>query len=194
MKLVLAMLLMLIPALAMAAPAEDPIQLVVEGNAYYHDKKFAQALQFYKQSWDMGESTPDALRGIANCLFSLGQKQDALDKYRQLLKIQPGDQTLAQFVSRLDEQLNNQVPVPPALAENTAQSPASLAPLPSQQPDWFASFWRSAICPGWGQAYNNEDTKAWLLGGTTWALLGAVGVTYAMRNLPSLMICSPHGI
>ena len=42
--------------------------------------------------------------------------------------------------------------------------------------DWVDPLWRSAICPGWGQEYNQEEIKAWVIGGTTWALFaGAVG-------------------
>jgi hypothetical protein len=44
--------------------------------------------------------------------------------------------------------------------------------------DWTAPAWRSALAPGWGQAYNGDEGKAWLMGGATWGLLGGVAVTY----------------
>ena len=44
--------------------------------------------------------------------------------------------------------------------------------------DWTAPAWRSALVPGWGQAYNGDEAKAWWLGGSTWVLLGGVAVTY----------------
>jgi hypothetical protein len=47
------------------------------------------------------------------------------------------------------------------------------------QTDWVAPAWRSALLPGWGQAYNGDEARAWWLGGTTWGLLGGVAVTYA---------------
>jgi hypothetical protein len=44
--------------------------------------------------------------------------------------------------------------------------------------DWIDPLWRSAICPGWGQEYNGSETKAWVIGGTTWGLFAGVVGTY----------------
>jgi len=47
-----------------------------------------------------------------------------------------------------------------------------------QHGDWVDPLWRSAICPGWGQEYNKDETKAWVIGGTTWGLFAGVVGTY----------------
>ena len=47
------------------------------------------------------------------------------------------------------------------------------------QSDWAAPAWRSALLPGWGQAYNHQTTKAWVWGGLTWGLLGGVVYSYS---------------
>lgn len=48
--------------------------------------------------------------------------------------------------------------------------------LPAKAPDWFQPLWRSAILPGWGQAYNGQNGKAYAVGAANMALLvGEVG-------------------
>jgi tetratricopeptide (TPR) repeat protein len=160
--------------MATALSAADATQLMVRGNAYYTAKDFDRALPLYQAALGIDPGNLNALRGEANTLYQLNHKADSLKLYRQLLKAQPQDQSLATFIDKLQTQLD---PGPAALP---VLPPVAGKAAPSNHGDWFASMWRSALCPGWGQAYNNEGSKAWLLGGTTWALLGGVGLTYAM--------------
>jgi tetratricopeptide (TPR) repeat protein len=155
---------------ALKADAPEAVQLRVQGNAHYAAKDYGKALALYQAALAMDAADQGALRGEANSLYLLGRKPEALDAYRQLAKAQPLDTALARFIEKLQAEL--------------APPPVALPPLPAPPApahgDWLAPLWRSALCPGWGQAYNNEPTKAWLLGGTTWGLLGGVAVTYIL--------------
>ena len=55
--------------------------------------------------------------------------------------------------------------------------------------------WRSAILPGWGQAYNGQDTKAWILGGATVGLFaGLIGSYIWCNNAENDYLNLPGGL
>jgi tetratricopeptide (TPR) repeat protein len=51
-------------------------------------------------------------------------------------------------------------------------------PRSSSGATWYGSALRSAVCPGWGQFHNGQNTKGWLLGTATIGAFAGVGITY----------------
>lgn len=57
--------------------------------------------------------------------------------------------------------------------------PAAKKPVAQQQEgNWISPLWRSALVPGWGQGYNNQPVKGWILGVATVGLFAGTVVTY----------------
>jgi hypothetical protein len=68
------------------------------------------------------------------------------------------------------------------LNTNAPESAAGGTAVAGGPKDWVQPLWRSAVLPGWGQSYNGDGTKAWLLGGTTLAMLGGTVATYIIGD------------
>jgi len=159
----------------------DAKSVYVQANVAYTQRHYPEAFQLYRQVCVLDPHSGPGWWGMANSLYLMGRKSEALSAYQQAAKLMP--QSLqAQSRLRLIE------------AELHPATVAAPAPQPQPQPttapagaaehsvsgDWFAPLWRSALAPGWGQAYNGQSTKAWLLGGLTWVSFGGVAGTYVM--------------
>jgi hypothetical protein len=86
--------------------------------------------------------------------------------YKRALQIDPTNTGLKAFLARYSP-------------EDAKASGVQVAQGPK---DWTQPLWRSAILPGWGQFYNQEPVKGWIIGGFTIAtLIGTVG-TYVIGD------------
>ena len=68
------------------------------GNIYYHQQKFAAAVKMYKMALDILPSTSKEMRykvtrNIGHAYVKLGQYQDAINHYEQILKGSPDHKT-----------------------------------------------------------------------------------------------------
>jgi tetratricopeptide (TPR) repeat protein len=141
----------------LAASQQDPL---AQGNQLYMSKDYNGALAAYQAVAAQQPQNARAFQCIGNCQYALGNLSAAETAYKQSLAINPSNQPLADFVTRLD-------------AAQTAKLNGGNLPK-----DWFQPLWRSAILPGWGQAYNDQDTKGWILGASYVALWAATITTY----------------
>ena len=68
------------------------------GNIYYHQQKYAVAIKMYKMALDILPSTSKEMRykvsrNIGHAYIKLGQYQDAISHYEQILKGSPDHKT-----------------------------------------------------------------------------------------------------
>jgi tetratricopeptide (TPR) repeat protein len=143
-------------------------------------------------------SPMDSLLAEADGLLSQGKAQDAETAYRGLLYLGPGpahQAVAARAYEGLGQALYQQGrydEAGQALLSSLAlepQNPVVLSfllshpelgarqDLPGPRDRW-APLWRSAILPGWGQAYNGEPEKGLALGAITLGCLAGTAYSY----------------
>jgi tetratricopeptide (TPR) repeat protein len=133
----------------------DPL---AQGNALYMAKRYSEALTAYQAVSAANPQNAKAFQCIGNCQYAMGDRVSALASYQQALALNPSNQPLAAFVARL-------------------QQSQAVASNPNAPKDWVQPLWRSAILPGWGQFYNDQDTKGLVLGGLAIGLAAATVAT-----------------
>lgn len=150
----------------------DASAYYVQANQFYAQRDFSTSLELYRKSMALNPQSGNAIWGEANCLYMLGQKQQALDAYRQAHAAIPDQAQITARIAQIEAELQPSLPTLPPVA--VVQN------LPNVRPNasWFSPLWRSALLPGWGQAYNGQSTKAWLLGGATWGTFAGVVGSY----------------
>jgi tetratricopeptide (TPR) repeat protein len=135
----------------LSAPA-DPLGA---GRQLYQAQRYREALASFQALAAQQPQNAKAFQYIGNCQYALGDRGAALATYQHALQLAPGNQALSDFITKLT-----------AAQNGTA----------SGDTDWTSPLWRSAILPGWGQAYNGQTAKGLFLGGTTLALwAGEIG-------------------
>jgi tetratricopeptide (TPR) repeat protein len=161
--------------LAVRLPAQDAKQLYVQANVSYQQRQYAAAYQQYHDAAQLQPSMGPAWWGQANCLYLLGRKRDSLGAYLQAQRLMPTSSQVAARVRQVQAELD-----PPPLAPAFVQPRPSVAAPASAS--WWSPLWRSALLPGWGQAYNGQANKAWLLGGATWVSFAGVAGSYVLGS------------
>ncbi len=132
---------------------------------YYQAKRYPQPIQSYNTALASNPHDPKAWQGLGNCYYAQQNKPQAVDAYKHALQLNPSNTALQNF-----------------LASYAPESAGGGAVAEGGPKDWVQPLWRSAVLPGWGQGYNGQNTKGWLLGGTTIALLGGTVVTYIIGD------------
>lgn len=162
---------------ARVAWSADAKALDAQANAYYTQRDYPAAYQLYRQACVLDPASGPAWWGMANTLYLMGHKADALGAYQHAARLLPTAAQVQERYHQVDAELHPGTVAAP-LAPRAAAPPA--ASINQVHGNWFAPLWRSALIPGWGQAYNGQSTKAWLLGGLTWVSFGGVVTTYMM--------------
>jgi tetratricopeptide (TPR) repeat protein len=141
----------------------DPVALAAR---YYQARQYDFAIQQYNAALARNPNNDKAYQGLGNCYYAKGNKPQAVNAYKRALQVNPNNTGLKAFLARY--------------APEAAQ--ASGVQVASGPKDWTDPLWRSAVLPGWGQSFNGETTKGWILGGLTIAtLVGTVG-TYIVGD------------
>lgn len=165
------------PALAalagrVEAASQDPL---APGHALYREKRYSDALALYTRVGAEEPNNARAYQSIGNCQYAMGDRIAALASYRHSLQMDPSNAALAVFVQRL------------------SLAPVAVAAIGPGPGDWIQPVWRSAILPGWGQAYNGQTTKGVLLGGVTLGLLAGEVATYVVGSQAEQTYLSASG-
>lgn len=161
-------LCILVCALTLAALARaevpDAVRLYQEGLSKQQAGDYRGALGRYGDSLRLDRKQAPVYQSIGDCYVALGQKERAQPYYKYSLFLNPGNAALAASLT------------PPT---------ASAAPAPAAQTqggDWFQPLWRSAILPGWGQAYNGQAGKGYAYGAANLALLAGEVLSFAVGD------------
>jgi tetratricopeptide (TPR) repeat protein len=131
---------------------------------FYRARSFAEALSGYQAALAADPQNPRLYQSVGNCQMALHDTAAALVSYKKSLDLDPSNTGLADLVQGLEDGLS--------AGEGGGVSAG----------ETFAPVWRSAIVPGWGQAYNGQKGKAWLLGGLTLGLWAGEFATYSAGN------------
>jgi tetratricopeptide (TPR) repeat protein len=160
--------------------ALDASSVYKEANAVYLQKDYNRALTLYRAAAQLSPTWAYPLVGEANCLLALGRKQEALKPLKTAMSLAPGDLALASRVAALEASLAgvNLNAGPPPLETAGPPRLEAAKPRSSSGATWYGSALRSAVCPGWGQFHNGQNTKGWLLGTATIGAFAGVGITY----------------
>jgi tetratricopeptide (TPR) repeat protein len=139
---------------------------MAKAKGFYASGQFDQALAQYKAAIADNPNNAKAYQGMGNTYYAMRDKDDAVSAYRRSLEIDPSNTPLKAFLARYSPEAAR------AAGVQVATGPA----------DWTQPAWRSALLPGWGQVYNGDDTKGYVIGGLTLgALIGTI-VTYAIGD------------
>lgn len=138
----------------------DDADALENAQALLESRDFAGALAAEAASTQQPRSA-DWLRLRSEAYYGLGRFDEAQRALAQARALSPQDAAL----QRLDQQYYH-----PGLASDQGGGPI-LPPL-----------WRSALLPGWGQAYNGQTRKAWIMGVLTVGLLAATAYTYVATD------------
>jgi tetratricopeptide (TPR) repeat protein len=157
----LAQYLAQLKAAGAGAPSADAAQeageALLEGRSLLDERRFDEAVKFYGAP-PAGLGNQSAwLQGRAEALYGAGQVQQSRAVMQQALKQDPNNHEAKQWLERYLD--------PEAL--NEAGGGSAWPPL-----------WRSALLPGWGQAYNGQKDKALTMGAVTLGLLAGTIGTY----------------
>jgi tetratricopeptide (TPR) repeat protein len=144
-------------------PVADPM---VPASKFYAGGQYDQAIQQYNAAIAADPNNGKAYQALGNCFYSLKDKDRAVAAYRRALLIQPNNPALKAFLARY--------------APEAAQ--AAGVSVGTTPPDWEQPAWRSAILPGWGQAYNGEPSRGYTIGGVTIAALLGTVITYVIGS------------
>jgi tetratricopeptide (TPR) repeat protein len=143
-----------------AAPAAaDPLQAA---HQLYRAQRYSEALQAYQAVAAQQPGNAKVYQSIGNSYYAMQDKPNALAAYQKSLQLDPSNAALAAFVAKMGGGT--------ALASSGGDG------------DWFQPMWRSAILPGWGQAYNGEKGKGYVLGAVTLGLLAGEVATFVVGD------------
>jgi tetratricopeptide (TPR) repeat protein len=162
----------LIPSLSFAVDKVNAGKWLVYANALYKAHDYDKAQQGYTNSLKLDNTNAGAYQGLGNCMLAKGDKASAIKYYKYSLQLNPNNTALANWVASATGG---------APAGQTAAG-TSTAAAPSGPKDWVSPLWRSAILPGWGQFYNKEPVKGWIIGGLALGALTGTVVTYVIGN------------
>ena len=153
---------------ATAKTASTPAAANAMGLAgrYYSARQYDYAIYEYKAALTQNPNNASAYQGLGNCYYAKGDKPHAVQAYQRALSLNPNNVGLKSFLARY-------------APDAAQQSGVQVATGPK---DWTQPLWRSAVLPGWGQAYNGENTKAWLVGGITVGALAGSVATFVMGD------------
>jgi tetratricopeptide (TPR) repeat protein len=121
------------------------------GNRYYSARQYPYAIQEYNAALAKNPNDARSYQGLGNCYYAQGNKAQAVEAYKRALQINPANTGLKAFLARYSPQ----------------DAQAAGVEVASGPKDWVDPLWRSAVLPGWGQGYNGESTKGWILGTLT---------------------------
>lgn len=143
--------------------ANDPMGL---GNRYYQARQYDYAIQQFNLAAQQNPNNDKAYQGLGNSYYAKGNKPQAVAAYKRALQINPGNAQLRAFLARYSP-------------DDARESGVQVASGPK---DWTQPLWRSAILPGWGQFYNGERTKGWIIGSLAVGTLIGTVTTYSIGD------------
>ncbi len=127
-------------------------------NALYSQRHYSEAAAAYQAVVAANPNDAKAYQGLGNCYYALQDKNNAVTAYRRALQLNPNNTALRSFLA--------------------AYAPESGGTAGSG--GWGQALWRSALVPGWGQFYNGQSTKGWIVGGATYVFLIGAAATYVI--------------
>lgn len=133
---------------------------------YYQARRYDEAIQYYNQALAANPNDAKSWQMLGNCYYAKQDKPRAVDAFKKALQLNPSNTSLQSFLA-------NYAP------ESAGGGGTQLADGPK---DWGQPLWRSAVLPGWGQAYNGQSGKGWLLGGVTLGCFAGTVATYIMGD------------
>jgi len=135
-------------------------------NRYYQAKQYPYAIQQYNVVLSSDPNNAVAYQYLGNCYYAQGDKPHAVQAFKHAIALNPNNVALKSFLARYSP-------------EDARESGVQVAEGPK---DWAQPLWRSAVLPGWGQSYNGDGTKAWLVGGVTLGALAGTVATYVIGD------------
>jgi tetratricopeptide (TPR) repeat protein len=128
-------------------------------NGLSSQRRYSEAATAYQAVVSANPNDAKAYQGLGNCYYALKDKDNAVVAYRRALQLNPNNTALRSFLA--------------AYAPESGSGAAGNG-------GWGQALWRSALVPGWGQFYNGQSTKGWIVGGATYAFLIGAAATYVI--------------
>lgn len=146
------------------ASASDPMVLA---GKYYQARQYDYAIWAYNKAIAANPNNAKAYQGLGNAYNAKKDKVNAVNAYKRAIELDPTNTALASYLATY------------APGSTDGATAAAAAGGPS---DWVQPLWRSAILPGWGQGYNGQTVKGWILGLATVGALGGTVGTYVIGS------------
>ncbi|HUO56873.1 MAG TPA: tetratricopeptide repeat protein [bacterium] len=173
---------LLLSAQAFAVTSADYYQAGVQ---LYNQRNYAQAIQYFSAALSLDPNNAGALQGRANCNYTQGQYQQALDDYQKVQAINPTPQ-LSQFIQALQAKVGAAAPASPGLPGATTTGSFDQGVALYQQKQYAAAI------PMFQQATrdNPNDSKAYYYLGVTQMMTGdmrdaALNLTLSDKKQPN---------
>jgi tetratricopeptide (TPR) repeat protein len=145
-----------------AAPSQDDLEdQLSTAQGDLESRKLDQALGLFRSGALAAPNDAAWLKGEAETLYAEGRFDEARAVLAKARVLAPNDPDLKRLQDRY--------------------FPSGLDADESRGSVWGA-LWRSALVPGWGQAYNHQKGKAWTVGIVTLGLLAATVATYVATD------------
>lgn len=145
-----------------AAPSQDDLEdQLSTAQGDLESRKLDQALSLFRSGALAAPNDTAWLMGEAETFYAEGRFDEARAVLAKARVQAPDDPDLKRLQDRY--------------------FPSGLDTDQSQGSVWGA-LWRSALVPGWGQAYNHQMGKAWTVGIVTLGLLAATAATYVATD------------
>jgi tetratricopeptide (TPR) repeat protein len=148
-------------ATAGARASEPDEERFSEAQALLEGRDFQAVLQLYREAAPVSGQDPGWQRLRAEAHYGEGRFDEARQALGEARRLAPDDAALTGLEQRYYHG---------ALASDQGGG-AVWPPL-----------WRSALLPGWGQAYNGQKRKAWVTGLVTVGLFVGTALTYVMAD------------
>ncbi len=148
------------PAAAPSAGPQDD-EALAEAQALLESRDFAGVLELQQGQGEAAQGSAAWLRLRSEALYGMERFEESAQALQAARALEPEDPALARLAERYHHG---------GLASDKGGGPI-LPPL-----------WRSALLPGWGQAYNGQKRKGWALGVITVGLFAATAYTYVATD------------
>ena len=149
------------PAPKSSLSEDDLEDQLANAQSALESRALPKALTLFQSGASEAPTDPVWLKGETETLYAEGRFDDARVVLAQARRLAPDDAD----IKRMQDHYY----------------PSGLDADSSRGSVWGA-LWRSALLPGWGQAYNRQKGKAWTVGIVTLSLLAATIVTYVATD------------
>jgi len=144
------------------ASAGDPMSLAAR---YYQARQYDYAIWAYNKAIVANPNNAKAYQGLGNAYNAKKDKVNAVTAYKRAIELDPTNTALVNYLATYA----------PGSAGGATATAGGAA-------DWTQPMWRSMILPGWGQGYNGQSVKGWILGLATVGALGGTVGTYVIGS------------
>ncbi len=134
--------------------AEQIKKYYAQGDVFYNKAQYSEAIKYYTAAVKLKDDFIDGWKKIGFCYYKIENHKYAYYGFQKVLQYDKNDKDALEFMGFYNSVILK-------------------AKKKNEKRDWVQPVWRSALLPGWGQAYNNQFLKG-IVFGTGYIVSGAM--------------------